>query len=168
MILESKYNLGDVVFAGTAEHTTERAVCPECLGSRHWPVTSPSGNNMVVDCPACTFGYEVRGFVETSVIVPVVQKLTVGMVKYENDYDTPGSMTFKYMCLETGIGSGSVWSEGRLCSSREAAMELALAFAAKIQKEQDAQTEAEYKRKLKEFKRRKRCASCGGTGSQTI
>lgn len=169
MVLESKFNLGDVVFVAHADRDDEAVTCPECLGSRHWEVSSPAGNKMIVECPTCTYGYEVRGFVTKSVVRPTVQLLTVGQIKYEEDHDKrDGSMTFKYMCHETGIGSGTVWAQDRLFSTHEAAMERALVFAAEIKKEQDDRVEAERKRKLKDFKRRKRCPACEGSGSQTI
>jgi len=167
--LESKFNIGDIVFAARADREDVATVCPECLGSRHWDVTSPAGNTMTVECPTCTYGYEVRGYVTKCEVRPTVQQLTIGQVKYETDYDKrDDSMTFKYMCCETGIGSGAIWKEDLLFSSHEAAMERALVLAFDIQKKQDASEEEERKRKLKEFKRHKRCSACGGSGRLSI
>lgn len=161
MILESKFNIGDTVFAARADREDVAVTCPECLGSRHWEVTSPAGNTMTVECPTCTYGYEVRGYITKSEVRPTVQRLTIGQVRYEIE-------TFTYMCQETGIGSGTIWSEDRLSRTHEAAMERSVSFAAEVQKEQDAREKKDHERRIKEFKRNKRCAACGGSGRLSI
>jgi enhancing lycopene biosynthesis protein 2 len=44
-------------------------------------------------------------------------QLTIGSVRIDTNHESP----IEYMCVETGVGSGSVWDERQLYASREEA-----------------------------------------------
>ena len=129
--LTTKYSIGDVVWrAGT---TTERKQhpCPDCQGSRKWKATSPAGGEYEFRCPRCsassTSDHDMSLAYTAS--VPIVQRLTIGSIQYNTE---PGSYDHgaRYMCRETGVGSGSVYSEDELFETEEAATAAATAKAA--------------------------------------
>jgi hypothetical protein len=45
MILQSKYEIGQRVFAARVSYTSTLVPCPDCLGSKEWTVTTPSGES---------------------------------------------------------------------------------------------------------------------------
>jgi hypothetical protein len=128
--LTTKYSIGDIVWrAGT---TTERKQhpCPDCLGSRKWKATSPAGSEYEFRCPRCAASYTSNHDVSLwyTASTPYVQQLTIGSVQYNTaigSYDSGA----RYMCLETGVGSGSVYNESDLHETEEAAMLAATAQA---------------------------------------
>jgi len=126
---EIKYAVGDVVyFAGT---TTEsrRHPCPDCKGERKWKATSPAGTEYEFPCPRCAASYNSDRDItlDYTAHAPSVRRLTIGSVKYNSEpgYDHGAS----YMCVETGVGSGSVYYERDLYETEEAAMAAAQAKA---------------------------------------
>lgn len=128
MIIETKFSIGDVVYFATT--TTERKTheCPDCLGTRKWKAISPAGTEYTFDCPRCTSSYqsEHRLSLNYTQFTPATRKLTIGSVKTNNE----GSVNEnEYMCLETGVGSGSVYDEVRLFATEEEAMVVAKLLA---------------------------------------
>jgi len=164
MKIESKYDIGDVVFAASYEYQTVREVCPDCLGAKEWAVTTPAGTQAVIECPTCQYGYDSLGHIEKEVIAPKVDRLTVGLIKYDHCYDT-GDMHFVYMCRETGVGSGTIWGEEKLFGDRKYAEVAAAARAKEQQAHVDKQNADQLSAKMKSVRRKKLCEYCLGTGS---
>jgi len=129
--IETKYSVGDVVYcAGT---TTERKQhdCPDCKGSRKWRAISPAGKDYEFDCPRCSASYNADRdlMIEYSAYKPVVHRRTIGSIQI-NTHRGSHDEGNRYMCIETGVGSGTVYDEGRLFPSEDEALEAAQVLAA--------------------------------------
>lgn len=130
-VIETKYSVGDVVFfSGT---TTERKQhpCPDCKGERKWHVTSPAGGEYTIGCPRCStrFMSDRELSLDYTAHVPHVQRLTIGSVQF-NSASGSWDSGARYMCRETGIGSGSVYDEARLFATEDEAAKASMAMAA--------------------------------------
>ena len=115
MKIESKYSIGDVVYrSGTVSNRKQRP-CPDCLGTRKWKATSPAGTDYEFPCPRCGSSYRSNHemSLDYSLFEPSITKLTIGSVQY-NSADGVHDSGFRYMCVETGVGSGSVYDENDL------------------------------------------------------
>lgn len=125
-----KYRRGQVVFCVNVEHSREMLPCPDCLGSRKWKIITPAGSELEADCQRCGHYSDIRGVpsLHYTVWKPRVCARTISAVEvragWSNDPDP-----IRYMAVETGIGSGSVYSEKDLYPDEEAARTAAQARA---------------------------------------
>ena len=129
--IQTKYSIGDVVYYASTTTERKQHPCPDCKGTKRWSAMSPAGGEYSFVCPRCSTSYRSNNdmSLDYSSSVPVVQKLTVGSVQYNSaplSYDSGA----RYMCRETGIGSGSIYDEGRLFETEAAAMAAATLMAA--------------------------------------
>ncbi|MEJ5019271.1 hypothetical protein WH297_05900 [Ochrobactrum vermis] len=115
MKIESKYSIGDKVYRGSTVANKKQRPCPDCLGTRKWKATSPAGTDYEFSCPRCGSSY--RGnhemSLDYSLFEPSITKLTIGSVQF-NSAEGAHDHGFRYMCVETGVGSGSVYKENDL------------------------------------------------------
>ena len=110
------FDIGHCVFAVKIETSKTPVECPDCLGTLVWHVELETGEQFDIKCQTCTFGYETRGVVQSYETTACIQELTVGSVRI----DTASRRSpVEYMCTETGVGTGRVWSESELYSTRE-------------------------------------------------
>lgn len=121
-VIETKYSIGDVVYHAGTTTTRKQHPCPDCKGERKWKAISPAGSEYEFACPRCSASYNSDRdlTLDYTAHVPAVQCLTIGSVQYNSEvgsYDHEA----RYMCRETGVGSGSVYSENRLFATREEA-----------------------------------------------
>ena len=129
-VIETKYSIGDVVFhAGTAT-TRKQHPCPDCKGERKWQVKSPAGGEYTISCPRCTSSFmsDRDLSLDYTAHVPSVSRLTIGSVQFNSaprSYDSGA----RYMCCETGVGSGSVYNEERLFATEDEALAASQAMA---------------------------------------
>lgn len=128
--LTTKYSVGDVVYYAATTTEKKRHPCPDCQGVRKWKATSPAGGEYEFDCPRCSASYNSDRdlMLDYSAFVPYVQKLTIGSIQVntaKGAYDE-GS---RYMCVETGIGSGSIYDEANLFSTEDEATAAAQVIA---------------------------------------
>lgn len=118
MTITPKYNIGDRVYHIGTTDSKHSHPCPDCLGSQKWSAKSPAGDEFTFDCPRCASFYQP--YPELSLTywkkVPYVQTLTIGSIQYDSAADE--GEQFRYMCIETGIGSGSVYYEQKLFSDK--------------------------------------------------
>ena len=129
--IETKFKIGDIVWAADSDREEIPETCPDCLGTRHWSVTTPAGDTFDCECDTCRHGYEVRGFVTRWDYVGRARPLTIGSVRIDtNDDENPIS----YMAAETGVGSGAVWYEYRLFESEKEALKTAEVRALELQR----------------------------------
>jgi hypothetical protein len=130
--IETKYSIGDVVYFATTTKERRRHACPDCLGSEKWSVTSPAGTEYSIACPRCTRGYLADRdlSLDYTVYAPVVTRLTIGSVQFNSAAGSYDSGT-RYMCTETGVGSGSIYDEDRLFETEEGAHAAATVIAAR-------------------------------------
>lgn len=129
--ITTKYSVGDVVYH--AGLTTERKqhACPDCMGTRRWQAVSPAGEEYSFACPRCSVSYLSNDDLSLNYTahVPHVTKLTIGSVQF-NSAAGSWDAGARYMCLESGVGSGTVYEEGRLHETEQAALAAAEAQAA--------------------------------------
>lgn len=136
MILESKYDLGQEVWSIHTTHEHVSLPCLFCRGAKYLKVSGPTEDVYEsVPCPRC----QGRGSVAL-VTIPVwavdSSPMTIGMVRVEvkQSPGLPGGSRFtnysaqdgreeSYMCVETGVGSGSIHRVERLYPSKEAAQD---------------------------------------------
>lgn len=160
MQITTKFSNGDKVWhAYTNWAPVSERVCEECAGSGRLKI---EGKALTIACTnGCRYGkFPVYSF------VPLAQELTVGRVQVEIT-DSPGSDSEwgpckstdgtgftnyspitsreeKYMCIETGIGSGSVYPVEDLFATEADALEHAkikAVEAAQWRKEDDERRE---------------------------
>ena len=124
MKLETKYNIGDVVYSAGIRGGERRTTCPDCLGQRAWACHTPAGEDFSVPCGTCYSAWDSTGYLTSYCTDPMVQPLTIGSVQYDSYHKE-----IRYMCEETGIGSGTLWDEERLFTSRDEAMAAAVVMA---------------------------------------
>ena len=124
----TKYAIGDIVFrAGTVTELKSHP-CPDCLGIRGWVATSPAGREYTFACPRCGSGYQSDRDLSLaySQHSPHVERLTIGSVRVDShNTDRP----VEYMCIETGVGSGSIHNERDLYPTEEDARKAAETLA---------------------------------------
>ena len=134
MRITPKFDINDKVFGIHTEVVIKQHPCPDCLGKKEWTVTSPAGSEYKFDCPRCCASYLSNrdASLKYPVHTPKVRHLTIGSVRTDsNDKERPVS----YMCVETGVGSGTVHYEGTLFSNREDADAAAQLLADKLTSE---------------------------------
>lgn len=113
--LDTKYSVGDVVYHANITTTRKQHPCPDCLGTKKWKAISPAGGEFEFTCPRCSTSYRHdHGMaLEYSTYVPCTNKLTIGSIKVDTA-PWNGHSAVQYMCVETGVGGGSVYDEARL------------------------------------------------------
>lgn len=140
MHIETKFSNGDVVYHAYVGTMHVQIPCEGCDGSGRLGIV---GRDMTVRCPDC-YGTGNHGRSEAA---PAAQKLTIGRVGVEIT-DSPGTADHRgeifsqdgngftnyspiqkreelYMCIETGIGCGSVYPVEDLFSTEQEALERA-------------------------------------------
>lgn len=121
--LKTKFSIGEKVhFAGT-HMVQKKHPCPDCKGSRKWQAESPAGGKYEFSCPRCSERYlsEQSLSLAYSQFDPYSRELTIGSVRVDTADDKP----IVYMCVETGVGSGSIYREDDLFASEDEAMKAA-------------------------------------------
>lgn len=114
-----KYKIGDIVYKAGTTYSTSSIQCPDCLGTKEWIITFADGESMIIDCQTCKSGYSPSsGYVTYNDCKPQIQILTVGKI-----YDWNQEDGFRYMCEETGIGSGTIHKESDLFFDKKDAEE---------------------------------------------
>lgn len=128
-----KFKIGQKVFHATVESATGKHPCPDCLGSGKWTVTTPAGTEMIAGCQRCgPYSSSDIPSLAYQTWEGVVRGLTIGSIQIDT---AAGQSSWRedpvrYMCRETGIGSGSVYDERKLFVSEEEARQVANAMTA--------------------------------------
>lgn len=120
--LTTKYSIGDIVYRAGSTAERKQHPCPDCLGLRKWKATSPAGTEYDFACPRCAASYNSDRdlMLDYSAYVPMVSRLTIGSIQV-NTAPSPWDHGSKYMCRETGIGSGTVYNEADLLETEDEA-----------------------------------------------
>ena len=133
-MIEPKYTVGQSVWVATTDTEIKTRACPDCLGTRHWPVTTPGGDSFELECPTCQYGFESRGTLSREVVVAKARRMTIGSVRTNTaSKDCP----VEYMMVETGVGTGTIWDEAKVFLGKRGALKRAEAMSAKQQEEHD-------------------------------
>lgn len=129
--IKTKWAVGDVVYAASTDRKTEKLPCPDCKGSRKWKAVSPAGAEHEFNCPRCSTSYMSNNDLRLAynVATPRVRKLTIGSIEYRSVGIGGGPPETRYMCKETGIGSGSVYGDDDLFATEERALARAVTLA---------------------------------------
>jgi hypothetical protein len=131
MIIETKYGIGDKVWFARTETERRQHPCPDCNGTKQWKAISPAGEEYDFSCPRCSASYSGKHEMSLaySAYTTSVRQLTIGSIRHDTYKDGFSSGT-EYMCVETGVGGGSVYKEGQLFSTKEGAEAAAALMAA--------------------------------------
>jgi len=114
--IEIKYGIGDKVWGFGTDYVNKKLLCPDCLGTLKWRITFADGHSEETKCFTCSRSYEGSlGYIPYSEWQPTVRELTIGKLYGFEDGRA------RYMCEETGIGSGTVHDEKKLFSTKEEA-----------------------------------------------
>lgn len=129
-VIETKYSVGDVVYYASTVSTKKKHDCPDCLGTGKWSAQSPSGGEFEFSCPRCTSSYQHDRdlSLDYTAYEPVAGRLTIGSIQVNTASGAYGHGN-RYMCVETGIGSGSIYDEARLFETEAAALAAAQVLA---------------------------------------
>ena len=105
MKLISRYDVGDVVYGIYIHAKRYWKVCGTCEGTA---TVTVSGHEYVTTyCPSCRGG---KIWQDTEGKYFVIQQLTIGQVRIQAGFQPE----VRYMCEETGVGSGMLWREDQL------------------------------------------------------
>jgi hypothetical protein len=134
MNITTKFNLGDTVYFAFVDKVTKSTPCTACGGNKMLEVVPITGKPYMVDCRDCS-GTGRNDFID---LAPGARKLTLGQVTVcvVNSLGLDGEDTFdnykpqssygeRYMAVETGIGSGSVYNGEDLFSFEYEALDQA-------------------------------------------
>jgi len=140
-----KFKIGDKVFYPQATRKEEAAGCPDCLDSRKWKVTLPSGVEFEVKCSRCqTYDQNVPAYKRIS-FGPEVKAFVVTADNVCTRSDRPKQPGGK---VEYAEGGGGWWSEDRFFTDEAAcaakAREMADAAMDKLLKN-DAETNIQHR-----------------------
>lgn len=127
-VIETKYTIGDVVYRAGTVTVSKQHPCPDCKDTRKWKAVSPAGTEYDFGCPRCTSRFQSNTdlSLKYAEYEGTVERLTIGSVRTDSHSDRK----VEYMCHETGVGSGSVYSQDDLFPDYDLAFEAAKAKAA--------------------------------------
>ncbi len=132
-VIETKFSVGDKVWYAGVTTEARQHPCPDCLGERKWKAVSPAGYDYTLPCPRCSTSFSSHDelSLKYSAHIPALRLLTIGSVRHNSD---TGAFSDRernsYMCVETGVGGGSVYYESDLFETEGAASTAAQARAA--------------------------------------
>lgn len=144
-MLQPKYEIGQLIFFARSTWGERKIKCPDCLGTKEWKVVCPSGEEFQHSCSTCSHAFYATGTVSEYDDLPKVEALTVGSIQINTADEDP----VKYMCRETGVGSGSVYPETQLFATVEEANTFAKAEVIRVKGVRQAEA-------LKELQRNKK------------
>ncbi len=117
MIPQPKFDLGQYVYAIACNRVGKYVNCTTCVGKKYILI-----NNESFTCPKCRGsgsyhnGEEVRHMLAANGFIG-----KISIEAYDQKYDRPN--TIRYQLDSTGVGSGTLWDEENLFSSKSKAME---------------------------------------------
>lgn len=128
-VIETKYSVGDVVYWATTITEKRARPCPDCAGTKKWKALSPAGGEYEFACPRCSASYFSQRDLSLDYheYTPHAVPMTIGSVRVDTADSYYGT---SYMCIETGVGSGSIYREADLFPTKDEALKAAAAKAA--------------------------------------
>lgn len=153
MHIETKFSNGDRVFWATTRTAYKKLPCAECNETGRLAI---QGKTMTVDCYEC-YG---KGYFDTwSEIEPDAREMTIGRVEVRiadspgvagsdfDNYKPKSEREEQYMCVETGVGSGSIYHVGDLFATEAEALDRAVWKVVEAKKYRAEEAEREEKRR---------------------
>lgn len=119
--IKTKYNLKQTVYSAYCENNPYSEPCSDCEGTGYWQLAN---KDKKVGCHTCnkeSSWHNTPGKITKYKHFPRVLELTIGQVQATIGHGAQ----VRYMCKETGIGSGTLWPEKQLTDSYEIAKEAA-------------------------------------------
>lgn len=149
MRLESRFDVGDVVYVPAWKRVTKRVQCPDCEGVKAWRCILPNGTFYNIACPSCKIdGYTSCGKVNETALEFEVDVYCVGEVRYDE-------RGFTYIMEEEPGEGNRVIDEEKLDRTR------ALAETGRERLLEDYQA-GQDRAGVQEEARKKRAKSCAG------
>lgn len=127
-----KYRLGQRVFHASEVSSAAKHPCPDCLGTQAWKIVTPAGMELEASCQRCgSYTSNDIPSLTYQTWVASVRPLTIGSVRIDTAAGRHGwnDEPISYMCVETGVGGGSVYYQGTLFATEEEAQVAAEAKA---------------------------------------
>lgn len=128
-----KFRKGQTVWYPYLTQTAKRFPCPDCNDTKVWKITTPAGDTLEAACGRCGGG-SYSGLPRIPSLVyyektPQMEILTIGSITAESDTSFGEGPRVRYMCFETGVGSGCVYDEKELYGTVEEAVAAGLSMA---------------------------------------
>lgn len=122
-IIKTKYSIGDVVWYASTTTQAKQHPCPDCNDTKKWAAVSPAGNEYTFSCPRCSTQFNSHDELRLTYTAhaPTACKMTIGSVQFNSAKDSWDEGA-RYMCLETGVGSGIVYDEAKLFETENDAL----------------------------------------------
>lgn len=129
-IIETKYSIGDVVWYASTTTQAKQHPCPDCNDTKKWSAVSPAGYEYKFSCPRCSTRFNSHDELRLTYTahVPIARRMTIGSVQF-NSAGQSWDAGARYMCIETGVGSGSIYEEARLFGTESDALICAQSLA---------------------------------------
>lgn len=115
--MDIKYKIGQEVWYGSSQPGMEKFPCPDCLETGEWSLKSPAGLEGTVQCPRCKGSRCLTQYIHQ----PFIEALTIGSIQTNTAVEAKRSV--QYMCTETGVGTGRVYSQQDLFLTPEEAQQ---------------------------------------------
>ena len=127
IIIETKFDVGAVVWSADTQGVKRRHPCPDCLEQRSWQAISPAGRGYTFECPRCSRNHISDRALDLSfwTYEPHVHALT--LVAFRGVGERGG----EWFAAETSSGgpgsnrSGTIHCEDRLFATETEALEVA-------------------------------------------
>jgi hypothetical protein len=116
MKIETKYSIGDKVWYVSEDMLSKSIGCTVCKDTKEITI---EGLNF--QCPNCVTRHNNSRWCRRAYISGSSR---IGSVRYEitaEDYNKQTKIEIRYMLYDTGVGSGSLWDEAKLFSSKSEA-----------------------------------------------
>ncbi len=149
--LTTKFDMGQKVWRAHTATETRQHRCPDCLGTKTWHVISPAGGEFSVPCPRCSASYRSDDALRLDYVVhaPSATQLTIGKITASMATGDDRDAGTKYMCEETGIGSGSLYRENDLFETQGEALAAAQVMADATNENPDLWVAQQYNKTLR-------------------
>ncbi len=122
MIPQPKHQIGDKVYYANGYYGKTSIKCPDCLGTVKWEVTTPRGEQFDIPCSTCSVGLFSSGYVNQYGPKYSAELMTIGSIRIDS---ADKEHQIRYMCHETGIGTGTLYDEANLFTNEAEALEVA-------------------------------------------
>jgi len=112
--IEIKFAIDEKVYCAEGNCAQVKETCPDCLGEAVCLVKMRNGEEIETGCPTCYTVFGSSGFITTRKTEHNIVIRTIGEIGLEHGIG-------RYMCHETGVGSGQIYTDDNLFKTKEEA-----------------------------------------------
>lgn len=144
-MLQAKYRVGQKVYA-VSNRSDSREIHVKCDVCNSTGKIKVEGREEEYECPVCRGRTEIEYYGYKYVIS--YYEATIGRVQiteYLKEYHNREKSEVTYMLKETGVGSGSIWSEDRLFATEKEANDFCEKYVSSDYYDTEAILKEEYK-----------------------